>query len=101
MLAGLDPALSGDLALALRLFEYGPILFDFTPSRFSRLEAGGRDAAIRSWMTSRIGARRLGFTALRNLAMVGYYAQEETWGAIGYEGPLLRSPAASPGSALR
>jgi hypothetical protein len=41
-------------------------------------------------MTSRWHLRRVGFLALRNLAFLGWYAQEETWPLVGYAGPLLR-----------
>ena len=85
----LDPALTEPLPLLLRLVEWGPPLFDLRFSRFTRLDAEGRDAALRGWMTSRFGVRRMGFGALRNLSMLGWYSQEESWPAIGYAGPLL------------
>jgi hypothetical protein len=85
----LDPAASGQLPLAIQLFEYGPFLFDFTFSRFTRMSDVEKDASIRAWMTSRLAVRRLAFTAMRNLAVLGYYSQPETWPLIGYRGPLL------------
>jgi len=30
--------------------------------------------------------------AVRNLALLGYYSQEETWPLVGYGGPLLQAP---------
>ena len=44
---GLDPAVSGVLPLALRLFEWGPLLFDLRFARFSELvrRRAGRLAA--------------------------------------------------------
>ncbi len=92
LLAGLDPALSGDLPLALRLVEYGPIVFDATFTRFSRMDEVERDASLEAWMTSRLTVRRVAFTALRNLAFFGYYSQDSTWSLIGYRGPLLARP---------
>ena len=89
---GLDPALTSILPTALRLFEWGPLLFDFRLSRFTRLDNDEKDASLRGWMTSRLPARRQGFLAVRNLALLGYYSQPETWPLIGYAGPLL-SPA--------
>lgn len=86
---GLDPALSGQLPMALRLFEYGPILFDFSFSRFTRMSDAEKDASLRAWADSRLGVRRMGFMALRNLCLLGYYSQPATWKAIGYKGPLL------------
>jgi hypothetical protein len=88
--AGLDPSLTRPLPSLLRLVEWGPWLFDFAFSRFTRLDAAGQDASLRGWMTSRLALRRRGFLALRNLASFGYWSQEETWPLIGYAGPLLR-----------
>jgi hypothetical protein len=83
------PDVVGQLSLALRLFEYGPILFDLTFARFSRMTPEERDASLECWMTSRLTIRRLAFLALRNLSMLGYWSQPETWPLIGYQGPLL------------
>jgi hypothetical protein len=85
----LDPGVVGQLSLALRLFEYGPILFDFTFARFSQMTPDQRDASLECWMRSRLAIRRLAFLALRNLSMLGYWSQPETWPLIGYQGPLL------------
>jgi hypothetical protein len=87
--ASLDPALSAPLPLALRLFEYGPLLFDLTFTRFTRMTPAQRDASLRAWMTSRLELRRLAFAGVRNLCLLGYYSQPETWPLIGYAGPLL------------
>jgi hypothetical protein len=86
---GLDASVTGPLPWLLRAVEFGPILFDWTPSRFTRLDADGQDAALRGWMTSRLALRRQGFQALRNLAFLGYYTQPAAWPGIGYAGPLL------------
>jgi hypothetical protein len=88
----LDSSVTEPLPWLLRAVEYGPILFDWTPSRFTRLDASGQDAALRSWMTSRLALRRQGFQALRNLAFLGYYTQPASWPGIGYAGPLLGTP---------
>jgi hypothetical protein len=85
----LDPEISGPLPLALRLFEYGPIVFDLSFSRFSRMSDAQKDASLEAWMTSRLGLRRMAFLALRNLALLGYYTQPESWPLIGYQGPLI------------
>ena len=84
-----DPAISGQLPLVLALFEWGPFVFDLTFSRFTRMTDAEKDASIRAWMTSSLTLRRMAFTALRNLAFLGYYSQDETWPLIGYRGPLL------------
>lgn len=89
VLGQLDPALTSDLPLALTLFEWGPLLFDLTFTRFTRMSPAEQDESIRCWMNSRLGLRRLAYAALRNLAFIGYYSQDETWRAIGYQGPLI------------
>lgn len=86
----LDPALTAPLPALVRLVEWGPLLFDCRLARFSSLDDAGRDAHLTGWMRSRIGLRRLGFLALRNLALLGYWSQDETWPLIDYRGPLLR-----------
>lgn len=86
----LEPALTAPLPALVRLVEWGPLLFDGRFARFSSLDAAGQDAHLTGWMRSRIGLRRLGFLALRNLALLGYWSQDETWPLIGYQGPLLR-----------
>ena len=86
--AGLDPEVSGVLPTLLRLVEWGPALFDFRFTRFSKLSDAEKDASLRAWMTSRLGVRRRAFYALRNLSYLGYYSQEATWALIGYRGPF-------------
>jgi hypothetical protein len=93
--ARLDPALTAPLPWLLDAVEWSPILFDFVPTRFTRATDAQKDAALRSWMTSRLHLRRVGFLALRNLSLLGWYAQDESWAAIGYAGPLLRREAHS------
>ncbi len=92
---GLDPAVSGVLPLALRLFEWGPLLFDLRFARFSELPDAEQDASLRSWMTSRLALRRMAFLGVRNLCFMGWYSQPEVWPLIGYQGPLLRRAAAA------
>lgn len=90
--ARLDPASTAPLPALLRLVEWGPLLFERRLARFSGLDAAGRDAALQGWMTSGLALRRIGFFALRNLALLGYWSQDETWPLIGYAGPLLHRP---------
>ena len=86
--AGLDPGVSGVLPNLLRLVEWGPVLFDFTFTRFSKMSDIEKDASLRAWMNSRLGLRRRAFYALRNLSYLGYYSQDATWPLIGYQGPF-------------
>jgi hypothetical protein len=86
----LDPEITRPLPLLLRLVEWGPLVFDLRLSSFSAMTPAERDSSLRGWMTSRLSVRRLGFSALKNLAMLGWYSQPGSWKAIGYAGPLLR-----------
>jgi len=90
--AGLDPVATAPLPALVRLVEWGPVLFERRLARFTTLDDAGRDASLRGWMTSGLALRRIGFFALRNLAMLGYWSQDETWHLVGYGGPLLRKP---------
>jgi hypothetical protein len=87
--AALAPELTKPLPLALRLFEWWPFLFELRFRRFSDLAPEAQDASLTGWMQSRFAIRRTAFLALRNLAMLGWWSQDETWPLIGYRGPLL------------
>jgi hypothetical protein len=87
--ASLDPALTQPLPILMRAVDWGPYVFDWRFARFRELDADGKDASLRGWMTSSLGLRRLAFAALKNLAMLGWYSQDESWKAIGYQGPLV------------
>jgi hypothetical protein len=90
--ASLDPGATAPLPSLLRLVEWGPLLFDHRFARYTHLDAAAQDAALDGWMRSRLALRRMGFYALRNLALLGYWSQDETWPLIDYAGPLLRRP---------
>jgi hypothetical protein len=85
----LDPELVKPLPWLLQAVEWGPWLFDLSFARFTTLSDAEKDASLRGWMTSRLALRRLGFQALKNLSLLGWYSQEASWAAIGYAGPLI------------
>jgi hypothetical protein len=89
--SGLDPAITGVLPFALLLVEWSPVVFDWRPSRFTKLDAAAKEESLRGWSTSRLALRRTAFLALRNLCFMGWYSQPEVWRMIGYQGPLLRA----------
>ncbi len=92
-LALLDESLVDELRLALRLVEYWPLLFEWRFRRFRSLSPEAQDRSLEGWRGSRIETRRRVFYALRNLALLGYWSQDETWPLIGYGGPWIRRPA--------
>lgn len=87
--SNLAPSVAGQVRMLLRAYEYGPLFLDLSFSRFTRMSAEQQDASLRSWQTSRLALRRLGFAGMRNLCLYGFYSQPESWQAIGYAGPLL------------
>jgi hypothetical protein len=46
-----------------------------------------RDEYLQQWAMSAVEVRRLAFRALKNLSMLGYYAQDATWKSLHYDGP--------------
>ena len=96
LLVELPPTSQSQARLMLRVVEHGTHLFDLKAKRFTRLSPLEQDTYLRGWMESSLGARRVIFRALKTLAALGYYAQPDSWTAIGYDGPWLgRRDAAS------
>ncbi|MFQ5514566.1 MAG: gluconate 2-dehydrogenase subunit 3 family protein [Myxococcota bacterium] len=89
-LAPLDETVLDALRLALRLVDLWPLLFELRFARFRSLSPAQRDASLERWRRSRFAERRRVFYALRNLALLGYWSQPETWPLIGYGGPWIR-----------
>jgi len=88
----LDEGTRSQVGMALKLFEYGPILFDWRFSRFTALAPAEQDESIASWRDSRFETRRLAYRAMKNLSLLGYYTQDGTWKGIHYLGPVLPRP---------
>ena len=70
-------------------FEWGPPVFAYQLTTFTRMPPAAQDEYLRGWAASPRELRRLAFRALKNLSMLGYYAQPATWEAIHYDGPWL------------
>jgi len=70
-------------------FEWGPPVFAYSLTTFTRMPAAEQDDYLRGWAGSSSQLRLLAFRALKNLSMLGYYAQPSTWAAIHYDGPWL------------
>lgn len=88
-----DEAVQSQLGWLLTLFQYGPLLFDGRLSSFTSLSPEDKDDYIRGWASSRFETRRLAFRALKNLSMLGYYADDATWRGIHYDGPWAPRPS--------
>ncbi len=74
---------------ALALFEFGPLLFAFTPKPFTALDPGAQRAYVDGWAQSGIAFRRTVHWALRQLCLGGYYMQSGAWKVIHYDGPWI------------
>ncbi len=83
----------------LLLFQYGPPLFDLRLSTFTGLSDEAKDGYLTGWEQSRFETRRLVFRALKNLSLLGYYAQDATWKGIHYGGPWVPRPRRVIGAA--
>ncbi|MCB9479825.1 MAG: hypothetical protein H6683_09100 [Deltaproteobacteria bacterium] len=81
----------------LTLMQYSTLPYKF--SRLSKLPVAERQDALVGWRDSSITLRRQAYTALKMTTSVVYFAADETWKPIGYEGPwleLARIPALDP-----
>lgn len=94
MVARLDPANRADLLSLLHLLEHALPLRSGYTSRFTHLDGARQDAVLTAMMTSSVGLVRGAFEALKSLCVMGYFRDARTWGAIGYDGPLVGRPSA-------
>ncbi len=78
----------GDLKNGLQLFEHATISHGFG-SRFTALGAAARLAYVDKLLRADPGALQQIAAALKELAYLFYYVCPETWGHIGYDGPLV------------
>jgi hypothetical protein len=88
----LPPDVPQQLSWGLWMFEYAPPLFIGKPARFTGMNEHWQDVYLTDWADSSLQTRRMLFQALKNLSMLGYYAQDATWGGIHYTGPVVVRP---------
>ena len=88
----LDASAQSQLRWLLMAVQWGPLLFEGQLRTFTGLSPEARDRHLQNWAASRFETRRLALRALKNLSMLGYYAQDETWKAIHYDGPWTPRP---------
>lgn len=92
LVADLDEGNRADLKKLLHLLEHALPWTVARPSRFTRLDGAGQDAVLSSMMTSRVSILRGAFDSLKSLCVMAYFKDARTWGAIGYDGPLVGRP---------
>ena len=85
-----------DLALALLLVEYGPVVFERRWVTFSNLPLDQRTAHLTAWAESSMLMRRKVATAFRKFFSLVFFDHPSVWPAIGYPGPSLSAPARGP-----
>jgi len=88
----LDGDLRSQFRWLLPIFDWGAVVFRMSLRRFTQLAPDERDVYLRAWAESRFATCRLAFRALKNLSMLGYYSQDETWAGIHYGGPWAPRP---------
>lgn len=89
------PHVRDQVDLALDVLEYGGPLLGWW-GRFSRLPLARRRSGFTGLFQHPLGLVRQLAAATSQLVQVFYYAQPETWAAIGYPGPFLdRKPPLS------
>ncbi|MDQ3033898.1 MAG: gluconate 2-dehydrogenase subunit 3 family protein [Myxococcota bacterium] len=93
LVAQLDPANRADLRRLLHLLEHALPMLGGHVTRFTRLDQEGRDDVLRAMSESGTLLLRGGFSALKSLCAMAYFSSPRTWGAIGYDGPLVDRPA--------
>ena len=93
LVARLDPANRADLVRLLHLLEHALPLSAGVFSRFTRASGEEQDLVLRSMEASSQPMLRGAFVALKSLCVMAYFSQPLTWGAIGYDGPLVGRPA--------
>ncbi|HYV45626.1 MAG TPA: hypothetical protein VFA20_12240 [Myxococcaceae bacterium] len=73
----------------LGLFEsaLGNFLFGARVTPFTHLDPTSQDRVLREWQQSRLLVRRTGYSALKTLALAGYYGTSRTWAYMNYPGP--------------
>lgn len=95
----LPPDVPQQLSWALRLVEYSPPLMVGKFATFTGLPAEWQDVTLIAWEQSTVRLLRIAFQAMKNLSMLGYYAQPDTWPAIHYQGPWIMRPRRVVGEA--
>lgn len=93
-----DEGTASDFRAALLLVEHAPPLFGFY-SRFTTLDAPARREVFERMLRSRRDVFVQIATALKQLIVLCYYADERVWPHIGYDGPWIKE-AKPPDSTL-
>lgn len=92
LVAQLDADNRRDLLRLLHALEHVLPLSTGVASRFTRASGEQKDAILRAMSEHDVGLLRGAFNALKSLCVMAYFSHPLTWGAIGYDGPLVARP---------
>lgn len=90
-LADEPDSVQSDLANALLLVEFGPLIFDRKLKTFSNLSDDERRAHWQAWRESPTLLRRQVALAFHKFLCLVFYDDPRAWPAIGYPGPSLQA----------
>lgn len=76
----------------LRIFNWSPLWVLWKPAWFVNLTDAEQDRCLQGWSESSREWMKAGFLALKNLSVLGYYSQDESWQVIHYRGPWVPRP---------
>jgi hypothetical protein len=93
--AGLTPAVQGEVAQLLALLRFAPTRLAFTGIAAPLDAAAPADIAafLARWRASRFDLLRASYQALTQLIQAAWYDNPASWAAIGYPGPPRNVPA--------
>lgn len=88
-IAGLAPATQKEIGQLFDLLAFAPtrILVAGVWPAWDVALPGEVAAFLESWRNSRFDLLRTGYAGLHDLVLGAWYAQPDSWGAIGYPGP--------------
>lgn len=93
LVARLDADNRRDLLRLLHALEHVLPLSVGVASRFTRASGPEQDLVLQAMSEHSVGLLRGAFSALKSLCVMAYFSSPLTWGAIGYDGPLVSRPA--------
>ena len=94
-LRSFSPNLRRDLHLALATVEHGTTVLTARRSRMSDLDPQSAEHYLAT-LHARGGLQRQLYRAVRDICMLAYYQQPETWDQLAYDGPLERITTRRP-----
>lgn len=92
LVARLDAGNRRDLVRLLHALEHVVPLSAGVFSRFSHASGADQDRVLDAMSRSSVGLLRGAFDGLKSLCVMAYFSHPLTWGAIGYDGPLVARP---------